>query len=93
MKTVIRFDLLVVLSLFLSSGVSAQTDSRPCPQSLLAMETLAVELPALDVEAAWKRADREESQLGKYLYGIVQEGAVDLSPAEGEDVHAAAVRV
>ena len=93
MKIAIRFDLLVLLSLFFSSAVSAQTDSRPCPQSLLAMEASALELPALDVEAAWLRANREASQLGKHLYGIVQEGAMDLSPAEGADLHAAAVRV
>ena len=93
MKTAIRFDLLVVLSLFLSSAVSAQIDFRPCPQNLLDMEALSFELPALDVEAAWKRANREASQLGKHLYGVVQEGAMDLSPAEGEDVHVAAVRV
>ncbi len=93
MKTAIRFDLLVALSLFVSSAISAQTDFRPCPQSLMGFSGVAMELPALDVEAAWERADREASQLGKHLYGIVQEQAMDLSPAQGIDIHVVSVHV
>lgn len=73
--------------------VSAQTDSRPCPSTLLGLHDASVELPALDIEEAWKRAEREDIELGKHLYGVVQPGSADLSPAGGVTRHVVAVHV
>ena len=93
MRTVLRFGLPSVCLLFVSFSLLAQTDSRPCPASLLGVTGSAVELPALDVEAAWLRADKEAAEWGKHLYGVVQENAVDLSPEGGVTQHIAAVHV
>ena len=93
MRTAIRFDLLVALFLLFPTVVLGQTDMRPCPDFLLMDADMSVDLPALDVESAWWRAGREEAELGKHLYGIVQSGSVDLAPAPGAEVHVAAVRI
>jgi hypothetical protein len=93
MRTVLSFGLSVVCFLFASLSLAAQTDFRPCPASLLGLTGSAVELPALDVEAAWLRADKEAAEGGKHLYGIVQTGAVDLSPDGGVTEHVMAVHV
>ncbi len=93
MRTVLYFGLPAVCLLFVSLSLSAQTDSRPCPASLLGLTGSAIELPALDVEAAWLRADKEAAEWGKHLYGVVQENAVDLSPEGGVTQHIAAVHV
>jgi len=93
MRTAIRFDLLVALFLLFPAFVSGQTDSRTCPDILLTDADMSVELPALDVASAWLRAGREEAELGKHLYGIVQSGPADLAPAPGKEVHVAAVRI
>ena len=94
MRTAIRFDLLVALFLlFPAFFVSGQTDSRPCPDFLLTDADMSVELPALDVASAWLRAGREEAELGKHLYGIVQSGSADLAPAADTEIHVAAVRI
>jgi len=93
MRTVLSFGLSAVCFLFASLSLAAQTDFRPCPASLLGLTGSAVELPALDVEAAWLRADKEAAEGGKHLYGIVQTGAVDLSPEGGVAEHVMAVHV
>jgi len=93
MRTVLYFGLPAVCLLFVSLSLSAQTDSRPCPASLLGLTGSAIELPALDVEAAWLRADKEAAEWGKHLYGVVQENAVDLSPEGGVTQHIAAVHM
>ena len=93
MRTVLHFGLPAVCLLFVSLSLSAQTDSRPCPASLLGLTGSAIELLALDVEAAWLRADKEAAEWGKHLYGVVQENAVDLSPEGGVTQHIAAVHV
>lgn len=93
MRTVLYFGLPAVCLLFVTLSLSAQTDSRPCPASLLGLTGSAIELPALDVEAAWLRADKEAAEWGKHLYGVVQENAVDLSPEGGVTQHIAAVHV
>ena len=93
MRTVLYFGLPAVFLLFVSLSLSAQTDSRPCPASLLGLTGSAIELPALDVEAAWLRADKEAAEWGKHLYGVVQENAVDLSPEGGVTQHIAAVHI
>ena len=93
MRTVLHFGLPAVYLLFVSLSLSAQTDSRPCPASLLGLTGSAIELLALDVEAAWLRADKEAAEWGKHLYGVVQENAVDLSPEGGVTQHIAAVHV
>lgn len=93
MRTVLYFGLPAVFLLFVSLSLSAQTDSRPCPASLLGLTGSAIELPALDVEAAWLRADKEAAEWGKHLYGVVQENAVDLSPEGGVTQHIAAVHM
>lgn len=93
MRTVLSFGLLAVCLLFVPFSLLAQTDFRPCPASLLGLTGSAVELPALDVEAAWLRADKEAAEGGKHLYGIVQTGAVDLSPEGGGTEHVMAVHV
>lgn len=93
MRTVLYLGLPAVFLLFVSLSLSAQTDSRPCPASLLGLTGSAIELPALDVEAAWLRADKEAAEWGKHLYGVVQENAVDLSPEGGVTQHIAAVHM
>jgi len=93
MRTVLYFGLPAVCLLFVSLSLLAQTDSRPCPASLLGLTGSAIELPALDVEAAWLRADKEAAEWGKHLYGVVQENAVDLSPEGGVTQHIAAVHM
>jgi len=93
MRTAIRFDLLVALFLLSPTFVSGQTDSRPCPDFLLTDADMSVELPALDVASAWLRAGREEAELGKHLYGVVQSGSADLAPAADTEVYVAAVRI
>lgn len=93
MRTAPYFGLPAVCLLFASLCLSAQTDSRPCPAPLLDWMGSAVELPPLDVDAAWLRADKEAAEWGKHLYGIVQEGDVDLSPEAGVTDHVAAVHV
>ena len=93
MRTVLHFGLPAVCLLFVSLSLSAQTNSRPCPASLLGLTGSAIELPAFDVEAAWLRADKEAAEWGKHLYGVVQENAVDLSPEGGVTQHIAAVHV
>jgi len=70
----------------------AQTESRPCPDGLLMIPHEVFELPALDVEAAWHRANKEEELTGKYLYGIVKQAPADLAPPTSAEEHAFAVR-
>ena len=93
MRTAIRLDFLVALFLLFPAFIFGQTDTRPCPEFLLTDAHMSVELPALDVESAWLRARREEAELGKHLYGIVESGSVDLTPAAGSEVHVAAVHI
>ena len=80
----------LIFSSFL--GAKAQTDPIPCPDALLRPADVEFELPALDVEAAWRRAEEEEAESGKYMVGVVQEGNLDLSPGDVTH-HVAAVRV
>lgn len=77
----------------LLATVHGQTDSRPCPPGLLSVPEGRVEMEPLDRAAALERADREAVTLGKYLYGIVQAHAEDLSPAAGTSVHSIAVHI
>ena len=82
---------LLCLILVVSLGAVGQTDSRPCPQDLLSLQGSVTEVSALDVDAAWGRAEREEKATGKHLYGIVQSHALDLSPLNETGWHVAGV--
>lgn len=83
----------LALVLFFLPDLKGQTDSRPCPSELMALNPTMVELQALDVSAAWERADREQQVLGKHLYGIVQPHAADLSPTGASEWHVAGVHI
>ena len=67
--------------------------SSPCPEEVLASWGEEVVLPALDVDRAWERADKEEELLGKHLYGIVLPHWAALGPEAHSTSHVVAVKV
>lgn len=85
-----------LLSAFLitmTASVVGQTDFQPCPEEVLASWGEEVVLPALDVDRAWERADKEEELLGKHLYGIVLPHWAALGPEAHSTSHVVAVKV
>ena len=85
-----------LLSAFLiltAAVVSGQTDPEPCPHHLLEASGQEVILPALDLQQAWDRAQKEEALLGKHLYGVVVPYAASIGPEAGSTSHVVAVRV
>ena len=71
----------------------AQTENWPCPSALLTQTFEVVEMEAMDVEAAWERADKLAEETGQYLYGVVQDHTEDLAPTVSSDHHAVAVHL
>ena len=57
--------LLSAFFILFSATVWGQTESQPCPNPLLTATGDEVILPALDLEQAWERAEKEEATLGK----------------------------
>lgn len=93
MKNSLLNGLLALFAIAVTASVSGQTDSRPCPSELLGAPSNHVTLSPLDVDAAWERAEREGTLLGKHLYGIVQHGVHDLSPLSPTDQWVVGVKV
>jgi len=85
--------LLSAFFILFSATVWGQTESQPCPNPLLTATGDEVILPALGLEQAWERAEKEEATLGKHLYGIVVPFAAALEPQSFSDLHVVSIRV
>lgn len=83
----------VAACLSVQTTAHGQTEMRPCPDELISLGYESIELPSLDVEQAWDRAEREAAVLGKHLYGVVQGQSEDLSPDVDAEVYAIGVHV
>ena len=90
----IRFPFAGLLAVLVVPQLSlAQTENLPCPSALLTQPFEVVEMAAMDVEAAWERADKLAEETGQYLYGVVQDHTEDLAPTALTDRHAVAVHL
>ena len=90
----IRFPFAGLLALLVVPQFSlAQTENLRCPSALLTQPFEVVEMEAMDVEAAWERAEKLAEESGQYLYGVVQDQTEDLAPTAFTDRHAVAVHL
>lgn len=92
MKSAIQF-LAALAILSAPTAAFAQTESQPCPASLAALVPRLEGLPELDLEQAWLRAQKEETERGRHLYGVVLPHTAGLEPSTDVEVHAVAVHI